>query len=313
MLVKKILKKPIQIIPVGIMALACATTGLIPSYVSYANADETPTTVGYEIEKISKDGTNQLKDKQYPDFSNADAYINSHYGQKQLFGQCTWFASGRFTEIYGYQPDFTGDGYMCVDQLLAKHSDKFYRSNTPVVGAIGSSDFWHNHVWIVVGVDEDGDGLTIQEGNIDQITNDWTTGCSDWREKHYTFEELHANFGDYEFANPNETPVEAFDRTLKEQEEESKKTSVKTAVDALTGDVNSVKKLAGSTNTDVSTEINTKKTEVNLGAASLIMKQNPVDDAKDIKDIDTTSNEYSAQDISNNLIKAMQNGKKHSK
>lgn len=56
MLVKKILKKPIQIIPVGIMALACATTGLIPSYVSYANADETPTTVGYEIEKISKNG-----------------------------------------------------------------------------------------------------------------------------------------------------------------------------------------------------------------------------------------------------------------
>lgn len=202
---------------------------------------------------------------------------------------------------------------MCVDQLLAKHSDKFYRSNTPVVGAIGSSDFWHNHVWIVVGVDEDGSGLTVQEGNIDQITNGWTTGCSDWREKHYTFEELHANFGDYEFANPNETPVEAFDRIQKEQEEESKKTSVKTAVDALTGDVNSVKKLAGNTNTDATTETDTKKAEVNLGAASLIMKQNPVDDAKDIKDIDTTSNEHSAQDISNNLIKAMHNNKKHSK
>ena len=81
----------------------------------------------------------------------------------------------------------------------------------------------------------------------------------------------------------------------------------------MTGDVNSVKKLAGNTNTDATTETDTKKAEVNLGAASLIMKQNPVDDAKDIKDIDTTSNEHSAQDISNNLIKAMQNGKKHSK
>lgn len=89
--------------------------------------------------------------------------------------------------------------------------------------------------------------------------------------------------------------------------------SVKTAVDALTGDVDSVKKLAGSTNTDATTEADTKKAEANLGAASLIMKQNPVDNAKDINDIDTTSNEHSAQDISNNLIKAMHNNKKHSK
>lgn len=214
--------KKVRILSIGILAMTISIGGF-----SIAKADESNTSqVGYNIESISKDGENQLTSHQYPDFSNTEAYVNSHYGKKQLFGQCTWFASGRFYELYGYSPDFTGDGYMCVGQLLQAHSDNFYESDTAVVGAVGSSDYWHNHVWIVVGVDEDGSGITIQEGNLDGITNNWTVGCSDWREKHYTYEELKANFGKVVFANPYKTPVEAdAEAKAKEEAEQAEKES----------------------------------------------------------------------------------------
>lgn len=86
------------------------------------------------------------------------------YAQAGLYGQCTWFAWGRFYEIYGFSPGFTGNGYSCVAQLLATHPDKFEFSLIPKVGAVGSSDVAHNHVWIVVGVE--GEKITIQEGNL---------------------------------------------------------------------------------------------------------------------------------------------------
>lgn len=313
---KRILKKPTKIIPIGLLTLTMTLSGGI-TYLSHVGAEQNET-VGYNIDTISKDGENQLPNHQYPDFSNTEAYKNSHYGQKELFGQCTWFASGRFYELYGYQPDFTGDGNMCVDQLLAKHGDKFYRStDKAVLGAVGSSDYYHNHVWIVVGVDEDGNGVTIQEGNLDQITNDWTTGCSDWRQKHYTYDELRASFGDYVFATPYQTPVDLAEQAKQQEkeakakaEEEKKQEQVKTAVNALTGDSESVTKV---TNTETGTETHKASQEVSSnmsGAASLIVKQkdNPVDTSKSINDVDTSKGK-SAQEISNTLIKAMQNKK----
>lgn len=48
-----------------------------------------------------------------------------------ILSQCTWFAWGRFYELYGYDPGFTGNGWDCVDELLQAHPDKFERSTTP--------------------------------------------------------------------------------------------------------------------------------------------------------------------------------------
>ena len=45
------------------------------------------------------------------------------YAQSNLYGQYSWFAWGRFYEIYGYSPCFIGDGWDCVDQLIATHID----------------------------------------------------------------------------------------------------------------------------------------------------------------------------------------------
>lgn len=85
-----------------------------------------------------------------------------------FYGQCTWFAWGRFYEMYGYSPGFLGDGWKCVDQLLKVHPDKFKRSDTPEIGAVFSC-VGRNHVGIVVGWDDT--NITIQEGNLDGKTN----------------------------------------------------------------------------------------------------------------------------------------------
>lgn len=38
---------------------------------------------------------------------------------------------GRFYELYGYDPGFSGDGSSCVKELVAAHPDKFERSSSP--------------------------------------------------------------------------------------------------------------------------------------------------------------------------------------
>ena len=67
-----------------------------------------------------------------PNFNNLEAWVTKNpYAQASLYGQCTWFAWGRFYELYRYDPSFRGNGWDCVDQLLATHPDKFERSTTP--------------------------------------------------------------------------------------------------------------------------------------------------------------------------------------
>lgn len=136
-----------------------------------------------------------------PNFGNLDAWITKNpYAQAGLYGQCTWFAWGRFYEIYGYSPGFSGNGYACVAQLLATHPDKFEFSLMPKVGAVGSSDVSHNHVWIVVGVD--GDLITVQEGNLNGITDSFEVAKSDWHTTTYTLSQLKTYYGNVCFANP---------------------------------------------------------------------------------------------------------------
>ena len=114
-----------------------------------------------------------------PNFYNLDAYvIKNPYAQVNLYGQCTWFAWGRFYELYGYDPGFRGDGWNCVEQLVETHPDKWELSEIPQAGAVFSC-VERNHVGIVV--EWDGVNITIQEGNLDGETNTFEEAKSDWR------------------------------------------------------------------------------------------------------------------------------------
>ena len=135
-----------------------------------------------------------------PNFDNYDAWVNNNpYAQAKLYGQCTWFAWGRFYELYGYSPGFIGDGWKCVDQLLKTHGDKFERSTTPKAGAVFSG-IGRNHVGIVIDVK--GDVLIIQEGNLDGKTNTFKDARKDWHTKEYTLSQLRAAMQVVIFANP---------------------------------------------------------------------------------------------------------------
>lgn len=148
-----------------------------------------------------------------PDFSNAAAWKSpSNPYAPSYYGQCTWFAWGRFYEIYGYDPGFNnacgaggcGNGYQCVDGVLKTHPDKFVKSKTPTVGAVGSSDYNHNHVFIVTGVN--GDQITIQEGNLDGVSNSWNVAIKDWHTVTYSLSQIRMYYGDVTFANPKNPP-----------------------------------------------------------------------------------------------------------
>lgn len=126
--------------------------------------------------------------REQPNFDNMEAWgTNNPYSRANLYGQCTWFAWGRFYEIYGYSPGFIGDGWKCVDQLLQAHPDKFVKSNEPAVGAVFSC-VGRNHVGIVIGWDEK--NITIQEGNLDGVTNTFADAKKDWHTATYSLDEF---------------------------------------------------------------------------------------------------------------------------
>lgn len=138
--------------------------------------------------------------REQPNFDNMDAWgTNNPYSRANLYGQCTWFAWGRFYEIYGYSPGFIGDGWKCVDQLLQTHPDKFIKSNEPAVGAIFSC-VGRNHVGIVIGWDEK--NITIQEGNLDGVTNTFAEAKKDWHTATYSLDQFRTKCKGVVFANP---------------------------------------------------------------------------------------------------------------
>lgn len=135
-----------------------------------------------------------------PNFENKEAWgENNPYVRSKLCGQCTWFAWGRFYELYGYSPGFTGNGWDCVNQLLEAHPDKFEKAKTPIAGAVFSG-VGRNHVGIVIAVD--GERIVIQEGNLDGVTNSCQTAQTDWWTKEYTLQELTSFNQGVVFANP---------------------------------------------------------------------------------------------------------------
>lgn len=135
-----------------------------------------------------------------PNFNNLEAWVTKNpYAKSGLYGQCTWFAWGRFYELYGYDPRFTGNGWDCVDQLLAAHRDKFERADTPKAGAVFSG-IGKNHVGIVLKVN--GEDITIQDGNYDGKTNTFEEAKTDWRTNTYTLSDLRRRYSGIVFANP---------------------------------------------------------------------------------------------------------------
>ncbi len=155
-----------------------------PNYVSH---------VMVYVNFLFRGGTN-------PNFSNTEAWITKNpYAHAKLYGQCTWFAWGRFYELYGYSPGFTGDGKNCVRQLLAAHKDKFEYSLTPKSGAVFSG-IGNNHVGIVLEVKNN--TLIVQEGNLDGKTNTFKDAQHDWHTKEYTLEQLRTAYKGVVFANP---------------------------------------------------------------------------------------------------------------
>lgn len=101
-----------------------------------------------------------------PNFANEDAWtILNPYGGSGLIGQCTWFAWGRFYEIYGFGPTATWNGKDWVNGIIQTYPDKFEASDTPKPGAVFSTSgpSQYGHVGIVVDVR--GDMLVIEEGN----------------------------------------------------------------------------------------------------------------------------------------------------
>ena len=135
-----------------------------------------------------------------PNLNNLEAWVTKNpYAQAGLYGQCTWFAWGRFYELYGYDPGFSGDGSSCVKKLIAAHSDKFERSSSPKAGAVFSA-IGHNHVGIVIAVKDN--TITVQEGNLDGITNTFQDAKKDWQTKSYTLDQLRSIYGGVVFANP---------------------------------------------------------------------------------------------------------------
>lgn len=163
--------------------------------------------------KITLDGIGTIN--LLPDFSNGKAWKNSTsaYNTPFLWGQCTWFAWGRFYEIYGFDPGFTGNGYACVGQLLNAHPDKFELSRTPAAGAVFSSDTAHNHVGIVLEYDEKTKMLTMQEGNLDIVSNPiWSDAIEDWRTVTVSESDMRAMYGDVTYAVPKAGKLSAAQR-----------------------------------------------------------------------------------------------------
>ena len=135
-----------------------------------------------------------------PNFDNIEAWVTKNpYAKAGLYGQCTWFAWGRFYELYGYDPGFRGNGWDCVNQLLAAHPDQFERSLSPVDGAVFSG-IGANHVGIVISINDD--TLTVQEGNLDGITNTFQDARKDWHTTIYTLDQLRSVYRGVVFANP---------------------------------------------------------------------------------------------------------------
>ncbi|MGN1338438.1 MAG: CHAP domain-containing protein [Candidatus Coprovivens sp.] len=138
-----------------------------------------------------------------PDWNNLDAWQNLNpYVNGGNTGQCTWFAWGRFYEMYGYKGWSNGNGRDCARNLVNEHPDDFYLSDTPETGSVFSyKGGTYGHVGVVLEV-KDG-YITFQDGNMNGHSDSFQNAQSDWRTKTMTVDEFLGNYNyNIEFANP---------------------------------------------------------------------------------------------------------------
>lgn len=186
-----------------------AATEVVNTVNAFKGVDSIFTTIGdaFDMSKTVVTAKSLNEANMYPDFNNREAWVSENpYSMSGLYGQCTWFAWGRFYEIYGYSPGFTGNGNQCVRQLLKAHGDKFYESRTPVPGAVFSQGLGeqYGHVGIVLAVDEANNTITIQDGNYNGSTDSFAVAQSDWGTRTMLLSEFCAKRGGAIFACPRE-------------------------------------------------------------------------------------------------------------
>ncbi len=186
-----------------------AATEVVNTVNAFAEVDSLNTTIteAFDMTKTVVSANALSADKMQPNFDNKEAWVNNNpYSSVGLYGQCTWFAWGRFYEIYGFSPGFTGNGNQCAGQLLNAHSDKFYKSSTPVAGAVFSQGLGeqYGHVGIVLEVDVENDRIVIQDGNYNGKTDSFAVAQSDWGTKEMSLKEFCAKRGGAVFACPKE-------------------------------------------------------------------------------------------------------------
>ena len=186
-----------------------AATEVVNTVNAFKDVDSIATNIdaSFDMSKTVVTAKSLNESNMYPNFDNKDAWVtNNPYSMVGLYGQCTWFAWGRFYEIYGYSPGFTGNGNQCARQLLNAHSDKFYESKTPVPGAVFSQGLGeqYGHVGIVLAVDEANDTITIQDGNYNGSTDSFAVAQSDWGTRTMSLSEFCAKRGGAIFACPKE-------------------------------------------------------------------------------------------------------------
>jgi surface antigen len=184
-------------------------TEVVNTVSAFKEVDTISSTIGesFDMSKtvVTKKSLNESNME--PNFDDKDAWGNNNpYSSVGLYGQCTWFAWGRFYEIYGFSPGFTGNGNQCARQLINAHGDKFYESKTPVPGAVFSQGLGeqYGHVGIVLAVDEANDTITIQDGNYNGYTDTFEGAKTDWRTKTISLSEFCAKRGGAIFACPKE-------------------------------------------------------------------------------------------------------------
>lgn len=184
-------------------------TEVVNTVNAFKEVDTVASTIGeaFDMSKTVVTKKSLSEANMYPDFNNKEAWVtNNPYSMSGLYGQCTWFAWGRFYEIYGFSPGFTGNGNQCARQLLNAHGDKFYESKTPVPGAVFSQGLGekYGHVGIVLAVDEANDTIIIQDGNYNGQTDSFAVAQKDWGTKTLSLSEFCAKRGGAVFACPKE-------------------------------------------------------------------------------------------------------------
>ena len=145
----------------------------------------------------------------FPDFDNTEAWKHSSEGGTNNFeyGQCTWFVYGLVYQNYGAEAAsyLNGNGNQMASVAISKSGNDYWTEGDISNGAIisfgvGSSGAGHvAMIWI----DDEGKTM-IAEGNLNGITDDWSSAILDYQITEQTPEQWSSWYGgSYQVAVPS--------------------------------------------------------------------------------------------------------------